>query len=212
MANSTSPFGFMPYGRLDGGAPTWELEQVNINSSDANLYFTGDLVVRSSAGNNVLNVSVGSTSNQLPAGIFWGCEFFSAAATRKVWSRFYPGSVGSNAANGVTTAWIISDPNVLFRSVGGSSSTLATWANTDIGFNTIITTSQSSLGNTTSGQSAQLASSATTTNASAPWKIIDLLANRSVSGTPGTDATAGNQVILMPNQWERRPGTTGLST
>lgn len=213
MANSSVPFGFMPYGRVDGGAPTWELEQVNINSSDTNLYFTGDLVARSSTpSNNVILLTTGLGGAVPPAGVFWGCEYYSAGAQRVVWSRYYPGSVGTNATVGVTKAWVISDPNTLFRCVGGSSGAGATWAAGDIGANTVIVTSQSSYGNTATGQSAMMASSATTTAASAPWKIIDLLANRSVSGTPGTDAAAYNQIIVKPNQWERAAGTIGVST
>src|SRR5262245_20734078 len=210
MANSSAFYGFMPYGRVDGGSPTWELEQTSINSSDTNAFFTGDLVGHSSAtgqGAFIANATTTIGSGVPPFGVFWGCEFFSAAASRVVWSRHYPGSVGSNAANGVTRAWVISDPNTLFKSKSGG-----TFAITDVGLHTIIVTSNSSLGNTTTGQSAMLLSTATTTNSSAPWKIIDLLANRSVSGTPGTDAAAFNEVIVAPNNWERQAGTIGVST
>ena len=210
MANSTSPFGFMPYGRVDGGSPTYELEKVNINSSDTNLYFTGDMVCRSSAGvgNNVITINVGSTDAHTPAGVFWGCKFFSAAAGRVVWSRNFPGSVGANATVGVSEGWIISDPNTLFRAASASG----TFANADIGNNVTIVTSQSSLGNTVTGQSAMIVSTTLVGASSHPWKIFDLLANRSPVGTPGADASANNQVILLPNNWERSAGTVGITT
>lgn len=215
MANSTTPFGFMPYGHAFGGAPTYELEQVNINSSDTGLYFTGDLVYRSTTPtNNVLAIQT-APGSCVPAGVFWGCEFFSAAAGRKVWSRFYPGSVGSNTANGVTTAWVISDPNAQFKAVGsvGDGGAGTTWAITDIGMNATIVTSQSSLGNTTTGQSAMVLSSATTRNASTPFKIIDLLSNRAPPGSPNTDnTTAFNGVVVKANNWERGAGQISPST
>lgn len=212
MANSSAFYGYMPYGRVDGGSPTYELEQVNINSSDTNAFFTGDLVARSTAsgvgGNIIANATTTIGSAVPPAGVFWGCEFFSNAAGRVVWSRSYPaGGVGSNATVGLTRAWLISDPNTLFKSKSGG-----TFAAAEVGANTIIVTSNSSLGNTVTGQSAMLLSTAVTVNASAPWKIIDLLANRSVSGTPGTDATTFNEVIIQPNNWERQAGTIGIST
>lgn len=207
MANSSTPFGFKSYGHQDGSAPTMGLEQVAIDSSDANLYFTGDLVVFSSAGGKRLAVGIGSTSAQLPCGVFAGCEYFSAAAQRVVWSRYYPGSVGSNAANGVTKAWIISDPEMQF--LGASA---GTFSSAEIGFNTIIVTSQSSLGNTATGQSAMIVSTAISNLSSYPWRIVDLLVNQSVGGTPGTESSTYNVVVLAPNSWVRKFGTVGVST
>ena len=198
----------MPYGRVDGGSPTYELEKVNINSSDTNLYFTGDLVCRSSAGNNVITIGTGSTDPHTPAGVFWGCKFFSAAAGRIVWSRSYNGAVGTNTTVGPSEAWIISDPNTLFRVTSAS----ATFVNADIGNNLVHVTSQSSLGNQVTGQSAMIVSSALTSNTSAPFKLFDLLANRSPVGTPGTEASANNQIIVLPNAWERNGATGGMST
>lgn len=212
MANSSTPFGFLPFGHRDGSAPTMGLEQVNINSSNTFAFFTGDLVIRSTAGNNTITQSVaGSTSAQVPAGVFAGCEFFSAAAGRVVWSRFFPGSVGANATVGVTKAWIVSDPEMQFLGASGSS---VPFTATEVGFNAVIVTSQSSLGNTISGQSAMILSTAVTANASAAWKIVDLYSNVLPGGVaPGSDPTTGfNWVVLTPNSWERRTGTTGIST
>lgn len=211
MANSSAPFGFLSFGHRDGSAPTMGLEQVNINSSNTAPMFTGDLVVRSSAGNNTITLTLGATSGQLPAGVFAGCEYYSAAAGRKVWSRYFPGSVGANATVGVTRAWIISDPEMQFLAASASS---IPFVAADVGFNTIIATSGSSLGNTVSGQSAMALSTAITNSASYPWKIVDLYSNVMPGGVaPGSDPTTGyNWVIVAPNAWERNSGTTGIST
>lgn len=208
MANSTTPFGFMPYGRVDGGSPTYELEKININSSDTFLYFTGDPVIRSTAGNNTIAPLISTTTSaQVPAGIFWGCKFFSAGAGRVVWSRSWNAAAGANATVGVSEGWIISDPSTLFRTMSNG-----TFVNADIGNNLTNVTSQSSLGNTVTGQAATLVSSTLTSAASSPFKLFDLLANRSAVGTPGTEASANNQVIVLPNAWERQSGTLGIST
>ena len=209
MANSTTPFGFMPYGRVDGGSPTYELERVNINSSDTNLYFTGDLVAFSSqgVGNNVITFHAGSTGS-VAAGVFWGCKFFSAQAGRVVWSRSFNGSVGANATVGVSEGYIISDPSTLFRGMSASG----TFVNADIGNNVTIATSGSSLGNTVTGQSVMVVSTGLVGASSHPFKIFDLLANRAPAGTPGTEASANNQVVLLANNWFRGAGTVGLST
>ncbi len=212
MANSSAPFGFLAFGHRDGSAPTMGLEQVNINSSNANAMFTGDLVCRSSAGNNTItNLVTGSTSQILPAGVFAGCEYFSAAAGRKVWSRYYPGTVGANATVGVTRAWIVSDPEMQFLAASNSS---IPFVAADVGNNLTWATSLSSLGNTATGQSAMCVSTTVTTNASAPWKLVDLYSNVMPGNVaPGSDTATGyNWVIVAPNNWERKTGTTGIST
>lgn len=208
MANSSTPFGFLSYGHRDGSAPTMGLEQVAINSSDANLYFTGDSVIWSSAGGKAISPFLTSTAASVMAGVFAGCEYYTAAAQRVVWSRYYPGSVGSNAANGITKAWIISDPEMQFVAASAG-----TFSSADIGMNVDPLSSQSSLGNTATGQSAMILSTATVANnSSLAFMIVDLLANQSVSGTPNTESGTYNRVIVAPNMWRRHAGTTGLST
>ncbi len=202
MANSSTPFGFMPYGRVDGGSPTWELEEFGISSADTNLYFTGDLVIRSSASQGNIATSTGVGGTIPPVGVFWGCKFFNAAAGKVQWSRFYPGTATSGAR-----AYVISDPNTLFRSMS-----VGTFVAADIGNTLTVVTSQSSLGNQNTGQSAMLVSTTLGNNSSAPWQLYDLLANRSVSGAPGTDAAAFNQVVLRPNSWGLKAGTITTST
>lgn len=210
MANSSTPFGFLPY-RHDAGSPAdMGLERVWIDSSNAHLMFTGDLVVRSSGGNRIDISDAGSTSDKLWAGVFAGCKYYSAAVGRTIWSSYYPGSVGSNAANGVTEAYVISDPEMRFIGAAASSVPLAT---ADMGYAVTIVTSMSSLGNTATGRSVMTISTALAAvgaGSSYPWVIVDFLSNLAVSGTPGTDnTTAGggyNQVILAPNDWNRRVG------
>lgn len=214
MANSSTPFGFRSWGHRDGSPPTMGLERTFINSSLTQPIFTGDLIMRSSAGGDAIeNFVIGSTSQKLPAGVFAGCKFFSATAGRTVWSPYFPGSVGNNATVGVTEAYIISDPEMQFLGASGSSVPFTT---TEIGFNATVLTSLSSLGNTTTGISAMVLSTTVTANASTPWKIVDFYSNWVPAGTPGADnTTAGggyNIVILAPNQWERKAGTTGIST
>ena len=217
MANSSIPFGFMPYGRLNGGSPTEELTRFLISSADTSLHFTGDLVAQSTGGaastGNTLMLSsqacIGfEDGNVVPAGVFWGCKIFNSGAGRIVWSRFYDG----NVVTGGGEAYVITDPNTLFRCVGGTSGAGATFAQADIGANLRLLSSQSSMGNTTTGQSLQLCSSILTFNTSDNFRIIDLLANRAPAGTPGTDNAAYNQIIVAPNYWATRAGTVSAST
>lgn len=214
MANSSVPTGFQPV-RPSGAPLSDDLERVYIDSSNAHPIFRGDLVMRSS-GSNRIDATMGSTGpNQ--AGVFWGCKYFNTQVGRTVWSPYYPGSVGSNAANGVTEAYIISNPEMLFTAAAGSSTALATMTGGgDVGYAATIVTSQSSFGNTATGISAMMLSTAYAAigaGSSYPWVIVDLLSNYTVAGTPGTEASAGNLVVVRPNAWARHAGVvTQIST
>lgn len=213
MANSSTPFGFMPYGRLNGGSPTEELEAIAISSADTSMHFTGDLVCRSSTGGTLMMSSQAGIGMEdgtnVPAGVFWGCKFFSPTAGRTVWSRYFDGTAVSGAV-----AYVISDPNVLFRCVAATTAAGTTFPAADIGWNMNILSSQSSQGNTVTGQSVQFLSTATAiNNSSANVRVLDLLSNRAIAGTPGTDNTSPfNQVIVAPNYWTTRAGTVTTST
>ena len=204
MANSTSAFGFLSFGHLDGSAPTMGLERLLLNTSDTNLYFTGDVVSRSTAG-AIAKFPDTSTSERVAYGVFAGCEFFSPTVGKVVWSRFYPGSVGSSAPG---NAYVISDPEMKFivRSNGILGQNV-------VGQNAIPLSSFSSLGNQITGQSAVLLSTAVVATSSSPFKIVALYSEYAPPGIDGTDnASAGNIVVVTANSWERRAGTTGAST
>lgn len=208
MANTSSPFGFRSFGHRDGSAPTAGLERVFINSSDTNTYFTGDLVMISSANAGAIGIYPGSTSALMPAGVFQGCEFYSPSVARVVWSSYFPGNLGTSSSP--VTAYIISDPEMQF--VVQCSSGPLTQAS--VGSNANVLTAQSSLGNTTTGISAMvLASTTVGTGSSMPFVVVDLLSNFTPPGVNGVDnTTAYNCVVVAPNQWRRKAGVTGTSS
>lgn len=211
MPNSSLPFGFLPFGHIEGSAPTQGLERFFINSSNAHLIFTGDVVMPSSEGGRHIDMWL-SSAPTVVLGVFAGCEYFSPQAGRTVWSRWWPGSVGTNATTGLATAWVITDPEMLFLAASGSSVPFAT---TDIGYNCTMVTSQSSLGNQISGQSAMILSTATSTTATNPWHIEDLYSNVAPYGAaaPGADATTGyNWVVVRPQNWFRQAGQVAWSS
>lgn len=207
MANTNAPFGFRSFGHLDGSAPTMGLERVFINSSDSNLYFTGDPVARSSAVSNVIAPFNGSSLALICAGIFAGCEYYNSNVGRVVWSNWFPGSVGSSSP---VTAYIISDPEMTFTVQASSTPITSSF----IGYNANILTSQSSLGNQTTGISVvTLASTIGVLGGSSqPFRIVDLSSNCAPPGTNGTDSTTNyNVVVVAPNNWSRKT-LTAIST
>lgn len=216
MVNTIAPFGFRSFGRLDGGAPTAGLARFFIGSSDTALYFTGDLVALSSAGNangtnntNIISAFSGS-SGYIALGVFAGCEYYNTTVARTVWSAYFPGNVGSSA---LVTAYVITDPDQLF--IGQVSTTSSACGSSMIGWGIGITGTASAVGNTTTGVSGlSLASSITALAGSTmPFRVVDLYQNTAPPGTNGTSSgSEGGQILVVqPNNWLRRQ-LTGAST
>ena len=207
MANSTTGFGFRPFGHRDGSAPTMGLERVFMNSSDTTAVYTGDCVARSSEIPGYVKLFGGSTLAPLVAGVFAGCEFYNPSAGKVTWSSYFPGNLSAvSSTNGPVTAYIVSDPEMQFlvrtSSIVGTST---------VGTNYNIS---SAAGSATTGQSAQLLAAGSTTSglSSYPFRVVDLYSNFGPPGVDGTDnTTAGNMVVVVPNNWDRK-ALTGLTS
>lgn len=199
MANVSAPYGFRQFGHQDGNTPTMGLQRYTINSSDTNLYFTGDTVVLSAG---VLGLHNGSTASSPPVGVFNGCEFFSAAVGRVVWSSFFPGNLGTSSSP--CNGYVQSDPDMTYIAQGSS----AAFTSSMVGLNVSILIAQSSLGNQTTGVSFMtLASTSVSNGSSLPFKIVDLYSNFAPPGTNQTDNTTNfNSVVVAPNSWVRHAG------
>lgn len=228
MANTFSPFGFRQFGHRDGMAPTGGHQRMFINSSDTNLYFTGDLVALSSLGGSgyVISPSSGGTptGGSPQAGIFNGCEYYNANVGRTVWASWFPGNLaGISTTNGYAIAYIQSDPEMQYLA---QCSTTNTITSSYIGLNIGVSLARSSLGNQTTGQSAMcLASSITGLVSSLAFTLVDFYSNfapgagpqlagpsAGATGINGTDDTsAGNFVIVAPMGWQRRIAPTGVT-
>lgn len=207
MANTNNPFGFRSFGHQDGSAPTMGLQRYFINSSDTNLYFTGDPVSISSATAGVLSPYNGSSVGPKLVGIFNGCEYFSPSVARQVWSPYFPASVSSSSP---VTAYVITDPEMQFLVQASSAGITAT----SVGLNVNVLTSLSSLGNTLNGISAvTITSTQLSASSSFPFTIIDVYSNFAPPGTNGVDnSSAFNIVVVTPNNTLRHAGVTGVST
>lgn len=197
MANTNAPFGFRSFGHQDGSAPTMGLQRLIINSSDTNLYFTGDTVALSGG---VLTTYSGSSQNNIPVGVFAGCEFFSPTVNRMVWQTFFPGNLGTSSSP--CNAYVITDPEMQF--IVQASSTPIT--SSMVGLNVNVLTGQSSQGNQITGISAMTIASTqvSATVSSLPYKIVDVYSNFSPPGVNGVDNTTNfNVAVVAPNLWVR---------
>lgn len=197
MANTFAPFGFRPFGDQEGAAPTMGLTRYYMASSDANTYFTGDVVaISTGSGSPAGYITLPSTGTNLAnpiLGVFVGCEYYSPSVGRVVWAANSPGAVtSSNPSN----AYVITDPNQLFLVQGTTTAVLGT---SNIGQAVGIASSLQAGGNTLSGISA-LALNSSTVNSSGislPFRIIDTTSNFAPPGTNGTDGTSAGAVMVV---------------
>lgn len=211
MANTFAPFGFRSFGDQEGASPTMGLTRYYLASSDANLYFTGDVVaVSTGSGSPAGYITLPSTGTNLAnpiLGVFAGCEYYSATVGRVVWSAYFPGNVGSsNPAN----AYVITDPNQQFLVQGTTTAVLGT---SNIGQAVGIASSLQASGNTLSGIS-NLALNSSTVNSSGislPFRIVDTTSNFAPPGTNGTDGTAAGAVMVVAFNNQGRRALTQTS-
>lgn len=206
MSNTFSPFGFRPFGQQEGTAPTGGMSRYFIASSDTNSYYTGDVVLLSSAqafGTNPNTISpLVASSGYVIAGVFVGCEYYNGSVGRTVWNSYFPASVGSSSP---CNAYVIDNPQQLF--IAQVSTTTATLiGSSNIGWGIAIASSVA--GNTTTGQSGQcLASSVAPTiqSATSPFRVVDVYANFAPPGVNGTSSGSegANILVVRPNLWAR---------
>lgn len=210
-ANTFSPFGFRPFGRQEGGAPTAGQTRLYLLSSDTNSYFTGDPVVANSSAALVLGYITLPSSGTLtiPSGIFVGCEFYNPSVNSVKWSPYFP-ALGGGGSSSPCNAYVINDPEQLYTV---QCTTTAVIGTSCIGLNIGWTSSLQTSGNTLSGISGvALNSSTVSANSSLPFRIVDTTSNFAPPGTNGADSTfAGAIIVVRPNNSERR-NLTGFST
>lgn len=213
MVNTNAPFGFRQFGQREGSAPTAGMERFFINSSDTDLFFTGDVVHASTTAIGML-ANTGSTGaiTDVPIGIVQGVEYYSAAVGRVVWNSYFPASVGSSSPVNV---YVCTNPEQLYIVQGTSGAVLGS---SNIGQGIPCSITGASLGNQLSGQSVMTVTSSLVTGLSsnAAFRIVDLYSNYAPPGVNGTSTTAeGWQIVVVqPNNFQRNagPSPVGYST
>ena len=193
MANTSAPNGFALAGFLDGRTGSLGQAQYQIASGDTYNYFSGD-PVQISGG--YLTKAVGGTTAIL--GVFIGCEYYSTAVNRKIWSPSWPAS--TTVPSGTTIdAWVISDPQATFKvQTSGSAAVTQAQVNSNIDFAGNSPASPSTNQSLT-GQSVAYANQANiSTSTTYAFRILSLVV--APPGANGTDTTtAYNSIIVAFN-------------
>jgi len=209
MANTIGAFGVLPFGQMEGTAPTAGFTRCFIASSDTGAIFYGDTVKDSSSltlGPNAPNyVTADASGLGVVRGIFMGCEYYNSNVGRMVWSRNFPGSVGSSLPDVI--AYVMDNPQQLCIAQG--SSAVTSWTSL-VGTNCGMTVAGT--GSSLDGHSSAVVSSQVGSTNVLPFRIVDTYANYGPPGANGTDnTTAGAYLILRPNNFSRNNLTARTS-
>ena len=168
MATTASPYGLRPVNRVDGMPYAGATQAFLINpAGTATNIFNGSIVALDTNGYITLMTSddgSDDSTNAFPAGtigVFVGCQFINAQG-QVINSQFYP-----SGTTGVVTAFVVTDPNVVFQAQLDGSGTQAV-----LGANTFLAAVQStSTGNVQTGNST-VALDATVQTAAAAFRIV----------------------------------------
>lgn len=192
MASTAAPYGAEPVGSLSAnGSFTGKMRHIAIAASYNTNIFYGDFVTLVNTG--TVEKDAGTTS-ATPVGIFVGCAYTDPTTGQFTHSQYWP--AGNAATDAV--AYVVDDPNVLFRMQADGS-----LAQTTLGNNVAIV---QTAGSTAIGRSknAVNAASAATTN-TLPLRIVDFV--RDGDNAVGDSFT---EVICKFNAGHQYLNTTGV--
>jgi hypothetical protein len=178
-----APYGLKPINLIGGQVYAGSTTQLPITNSSVNYntaIFFGDVVKLVATGTVEVEGGTSTVSSQGVVGIFMGCTYTNPATKQKVFQQYWPGY-----ASGVTdaVAYIVDDPDVLFKVVAVSSgTTVAFYGQSLVGLNAALVQNP---GSTTSGDSAIAINGASAAaTASLPIRIIQAV--------PDTANSSGN--------------------
>jgi hypothetical protein len=173
----SAPYGLKPINRVDGLPYAGAIRQIPIAAGYATAILNG-ATVKLSGGYLVADTS---TNAATPCGVLVGCQYVNSSG-QTVQGQYYPAS--QSTASNPAYAYVVDDPNALFKVAVVSSGTTITYTDrTVVGSNLPMvqnggstTTGDSTIGVTTTGGG---------TTSTIPLRVIDVVPDTStvVSGT-----------------------------
>jgi len=180
-----APYGLLPINLIGGQVFAGSTRQIPIAANSATAIFYGDLVKL--AANGTVEKDAG-TSAATPVGVFLGCTYVDPTFGL-TFRQFYPGALTFS-----TTAYVLDDPDALFKvAVVSSGTTISFVTRTAVGNNAVLVQNS---GSTATGNSRVAVSSTTATTATFPVRVIDVIPETSPVGSPGSFT----EVVVKWNQ------------
>ena len=164
------PYGFQPVNLIGGQVYAGSTRLMRIVSGYATSIYYGDVVKMASDG--TIQKDVG-TSTATPVGIFVGCTYTNPTTSQKTFAQYYP---ANTAANDIQ-AYVVDDPDILFKVATCSNTTVVFVSSQVVGENAVI--SQNTGSNNTGDSANGLYGANTATTASFPVRIVDIVPDTS---------------------------------
>lgn len=181
-----APYGLLPINLIGGQVFAGSTRQIPIAVNSATAIFYGDVVKLNSDG--TLDKDTG-TSAATPVGVFLGCTYVDPTFGL-TFRQYYPGTTNINGI----TAYVLDDPDALFKVAVVSSGTTMSFVNrTSVGNNAVLVQNS---GQTSTGNSRVAVSSTTATTSTWPVRVIDVIPDTARAGNPGSYT----EVIVKWNQ------------
>jgi hypothetical protein len=181
-----APYGLLPINLIGGQVFAGSTRQIPIAVNSATAIFYGDVVKLISDG--TLEKDTG-TSAATPVGVFLGCTYVDPTFGL-TFRQYYPGTTNINGI----TAYVLDDPDALFKVAVVSSGTTMSFVNrTSVGNNAVLVQNS---GQTSTGNSRVAVSSTTATTSTFPVRVVDVIPDTARAGNPGSYT----EVIVKWNQ------------
>lgn len=181
-----APYGLLPINLIGGQVFAGSTRQIPIALNSSTAIFYGDVVKLNSGG--TLDKDTG-TSAATPVGVFLGCTYVDPTFGL-TFRQYYPGTTNINGI----TAYVLDDPDALFKVAVVSSGTTISFVNrTAVGNNAVLVQNS---GQTNTGNSRVAVSSTTATTSTWPVRVVDVIPDTATAGNPGSYT----EVIVKWNQ------------
>lgn len=181
-----APYGLLPINLIGGQVFAGSTRQIPIAVNSATAIFYGDVVKLNSDG--TLDKDTG-TNAATPVGVFLGCTYVDPTFGL-TFRQYYPGTTNINGI----TAYVLDDPDALFKVAVVSSGTTIGFVNrTSVGNNAVLVQNS---GLTTTGNSRVAVDDTTATTSTWPVRIVDVIPDTAKAGNPGSYT----EVIVKWNQ------------
>jgi len=195
-------YGFKPVNRVDGLPYAGAIRQIPISAAYSTAILNGDTVAIDANGYLAAKTTTNSGDS---VGVLVGCQYVNSSG-QTVEGQYYPAS--ASTSTNLAYAYVVDDPNAIFKVVAVGSSTTTTpaaYSRTLVGANVSLATAT---GSTATGDSYYGINGASATTDALPIRVIDVVPD-TATGPRSASATTYYEFLVKFNLHQYND-TTGV--